>query len=133
MRLNTTRIARRTTLGCLIVGTLFLSGCLEGTAQRTGVYLPPKALNAPIDVYIDSVPAAPYAEVGLVSAEGRHWSADFDSLVRVMQDQARQLGADAIIVTDSWTEEDIWYDEYGYEHYRTRMVATGIAIHFPHL
>ena len=131
MSIQFKRLTKRTVLGALLISALFMSGCLEGTAERTGIYLPPKPASASIDVFIDTVPALPYAEVGIVRAEGMHWSADFDSLVRVMKDQARQLGADAVILTDSWTEEDIWYDEYGYEHYNMRMVATGIAIYFP--
>lgn len=127
---STPRMVHRLTLFVLVASLLFTAGCLEGSAQRTGIFLPPKPANAPIDVFIDTTPAVSYAEVGLVSAEGTSWSADFDALIRVMQDQARQLGADAVILTDSWTEEDIWYDEYGYEHYQTRMVATGIAIYY---
>ena len=124
------RILHRLTLFVLAASLLFTTGCLEGSAQRTGIFLPPKPTNAPIDIFIDTAPAVPFAEVGLVSAEGTDWSANFDALIRVMQDQARQLGADAVILTDSWTEEDVWYDDYDYEHYQTRMVATGIAISY---
>ena len=130
MTTNNLTHSRRITLAAFVMSTLFLAGCLEGTAQRTGIYLPPKPATAPIDVFIDTRPALPYSEVGVVSAEGVGWSADFDALIRVMQDQARQLGADAVIMTDSWTEEDVWYDEYGYEHYQTRMYSTGIAIYY---
>ena len=125
------RIARRALFGALLAGTLFMSGCLEGSFERTGIYLPPKHSSAPIDIYIDAAPAAPYIEVGRVSAEGNYWGADFDSLMLVLKSQARQLGADAVILTESWTEEAVYYDDYGYEHYRTVMFANGIAIHFP--
>ena len=130
MTTSNQRTLRQTAIFALVASLVFVAGCLEGSAQRTGIFLPPKPATAPIDVFIDTAPSIRYSEVGIVSAEGLNWSADFDALLRVLQDQARQLGADAVIVTDSWTEDDVWYDEYGYEHYQTRMFATGIAIYY---
>ena len=117
-------------LTALLSSLLLLSGCLEGSAVRTGAYLPPKPHNYPIDVYMNSDPAYAWEEVGLVNAKGTGHNADMDDVIRVMQDQARGLGADAIIVTDTWYEDETWYDEYGYAHVRERLYGSGIAIYY---
>ncbi len=123
-----TAITRKALLGAALLSVLFMSGCLEGHAVRTGAYLPPKPHYAPIDVYLDSDPGVAFAEVGHISAKGANHNAYMDDVIAVLQDQARSLGADAVIVTDTWFEEEITYDEYGYPHTRERLYATGIAI-----
>ncbi len=126
--MNARSIAHKALLGTSLVSLLLMTGCLTGSATRTGVYLPPKPAHAPIDVYMDAEPGLNFAEVGIVSAKGTNYNAYMDDVVRVLQDQARSLGADAVIVTDTWFEEDVTYDEYGYPHTRERLYATGIAI-----
>ena len=124
------RVKSLATLGAILAAVLVTSGCLEGSAVRTGIYLPPKSSYAPIDVYMGDDPYDPWEEVGRVSAKGTGPHADLYDVVAVLKDQARGLGADAIIVTESWTEDDVWYDDYGYEHVYSRTYAKGIAIYF---
>ena len=107
---------------------LTLSGCLEGSAVRTGAVLPPKPAYAPIDVFLDDHPAGPYTEIGLVSAKGSGHDATLTDVILVLQDQTRSLGADAVIVTDTWYEDKVHYDKYGDAHVHTRLYANGIAI-----
>ncbi|MFT5431391.1 MAG: hypothetical protein ACI9OJ_002086 [Myxococcota bacterium] len=123
---TTTTLFITSMLGAL----LFLSGCLEGSAVRTGIYLPPKSDYAPIDVYMNADPYDPWDEVGKVSAKGTGSHADLHDVIAVLKDQARSLGADGVIVTESWSEDDVWYDEYGYEQVFTRTYAKGIAIYY---
>ena len=111
-----------------IVGGLVVSaGCLEGSAVRTGAYLPPKPGYAQIDVYIEEEPPYRWSEVGLMNVKGTGPNATLDDVIYLMQDQARALGADAIIVTDTWHEEDTYTDGYGYHSYQ-RLYARGQAI-----
>jgi hypothetical protein len=123
-------LTHQTFLGLGLAGLMLMTGCLEGTANRTGLYLPPKPNFAPIDVFIDVDPGEPWSEVGTVSATGSGFDAYDDHVIPVLQDQARGLGADAVIVTDSWIEEDVHYDSYGYAHITERLVMRGIAIHY---
>lgn len=107
-----------------------MSGCLEGSAVRTGPYLPAKPAYAHIDVYMDEAVPFAWGEVGHLNAKGTGHNADLNDVIAVMKDQARGLGADGIIVTDTWYEDETWYDSYGYAHVRERMYASAIAIYY---
>lgn len=128
--MNASKTLQRITLTATTLSLLLMAGCLTGSAVRTGIYLPPKPAHAPIDVYMDSSPEFAFDEVGIVNAKGTNYNAYMDDVIRVLQDQARGLGADAVIVTDTWYEEEVTYDEYGYPHTRERLYATGIAIYY---
>ena len=125
-----TKLTRWTLLTAIIASTALMGGCLEGSAVRTGAYLPPKPPGSHIDVYVDSEPGIAWAEVGLVSAKGTGFNADLNDVVYVLQDQARGLGGDAVIVTETWHEDEVWYDDYGHAHVRKRAYAKGIAIYY---
>ncbi len=121
---------RRLALGLFLGALLFLAGCLEGSAVRTGRYLPPKPPHAPVDVYLDSNPRGPWEEIGRVEAEGTDSFASLHDVILVLEDQTRELGADAVIITDHWGEEEVTTDAYGYTTVRERVRARGIAIHY---
>ena len=73
------------------------SGCAEG-ARATHVTLeslPPKPPSAPIAVFFDTAPARRYAEVGTIRVES---NGDLDAVLERASDEARTLGADAIVI-----------------------------------
>ncbi len=130
MKVTRTKLKHYTLLAAIIASSAVMGGCLEGSAVRTGAYLPAKSQGAPIDVYLESEPGIAWAEVGLLSAKGTGVNADLNDVLLVMKAQARGLGADAVIVTETWYEDEVWYDDYGYAHVRERLYASGIAIHY---
>ncbi len=122
------KTTRRILLGLGLAALVVSTGCLEGTAHRTGAYLPAKPQYAPIDVFYDAEPPVAWAEVGLVAGKGTGVNAYGDDVIAVVKDQARSLGADAVIITEDWIEEDIRYDSHGYAHVYERRILKGIAI-----
>ena len=120
----------RTVVAALVLAVLGAAGCLTGEAVRTGNYYPPKPHNAHVDVYFETVPAAMYEEVGIVSATGTDWNADMTDVVSAIKRQARKLGADAVIITDSWYTEELDVDHDGTEHIHEKLHVNGIAIKY---
>jgi hypothetical protein len=119
------------TLTALVAALTILGGCLElqGSGVRTGPYVTPKSPGAHIDVYESTLPAMSYIEVGLVSAKGSGYSANMSDVLYVLEDEARLLGADAVIVTDSWYTTTEYYDAYYDEYYEDETLhMTGSAI-----
>jgi hypothetical protein len=112
----------------LLLTLLVFTGCLEGGAVRTGRLLPANPPGTPVDVYLDANPAVPWEEIGRVYGEGTHSSASLPAVLRVLEDQTNELGADAVLVTDHWVEEEVWVDRYGVSHVERRVFAEGIAI-----
>ena len=125
-RIWTQRIA----LTALLLTMTVMAGCLQGESIRTGNYYPPKPNNAIVNVYMDTAPNLPYEEVGIVSATGTEWNADLVDVLRTMKRQVRALGADAVIVTDTWYTEEFHIDNKGNEHIHEKLHATGIAIKY---
>ena len=121
---------QRIVLTATLLTLTVMAGCLQGQSIRTGNYYPPKPQNAIVDVYFETSPKLNYEEVGIVSATGTDWNADMIDVVRTLKRQVRELGADAVIVTDSWYTEDLHIDSKGNEHIHEKLHATGIAIKY---
>ena len=121
---------QRIVLTALLLTMTVMTGCLRGDAIRTGNYYPPKPHDAIVDVYMETSPSLLYEEVGIVSASGTDWNADLFDVLRTMKRRVRELGADAVIVTDSWYTEDFYIDDNGYEHVHEKLTVTGIAIKY---
>ncbi len=120
--------ATRIAIALLLLSLLVFTGCLEGGAVRTGRLLPANPPGTSIDIYLDANPAVPWEEIGRVYSEGTHSSASLPAVLRVLEDQTNELGADAVLVTDHWVEEEVWVDSYGVSHVERRVFAEGIAI-----
>ena len=123
---NKTNLLLLFLLGCIVT----MSGCLEGSAIRTGNYYAPKPINAPIDVYLDASPETPVEEVGLVSGKGSGVNSFLTDVIEVLQDQARRLGADAVMVTNHWTELEYEIEPDGSTTTYRRVFAEGIAVRY---
>lgn len=92
---------------------LLVIGCALGCAATNQESLrtsskvhPAQATTHPIDIYRSGqAPDYPYEEVGIVSADKRagsaFGSAHVTQLIPIIQDQARNLGGDAIIIRDA--------------------------------
>jgi len=130
MKTRTNQWKQRILVAVLAILAVGMAGCLQGEAVRTGNYYPPKPPTAHVDVYIETSPSVMYEEVGIVSATGSDWNADMADVVRTLKRQARSLGADAVIVTDSWYTEELHVDYDGDEHIHTELHANGIAIKY---
>jgi S1-C subfamily serine protease len=100
---------RLSVLGFGFAVTLCLQGCggvtQEFVPTSSKVY-PAKADSSHIDIYrAGQQPDYPYEEVGVVSAQKQartaFGSASVSQLLPLIQQQARQLGADAIIIRDA--------------------------------
>ena len=123
---NKTNILLLFLLGCVVT----MSGCLQGSAVRTGNYYAPTPFNVPIDVYLDTSPETPVEEVGLVSAKGSGINSFLTDVIEVLQDQARRLGADAVLVTKHWTEVEHEVEPDGTTTTYRRVFAEGIAVRY---
>ena len=80
-----------------IAACLGASGCAT-EAQATHVTLeslPPKPPSAPIAIFFGAAPARRYSEVGTIRVES---SGDLDAVLDRAVDEARTLGADAIVI-----------------------------------
>lgn len=73
------------------------SGCaMEARATHvTFESLPPKSPSAPIAIFFGAAPARRHAEVGTIRVES---SGDLDAVLERAVDEARALGADAIVI-----------------------------------
>lgn len=125
---STSARASRRVIAFLLLTLLVFTGCLEGGAVRTGRLLPANPPGTPVDVYLNANPAVPWEEIGRVYGEGTHSTASLPAVLRVLEDQTNELGADAVLVTDHWIEEEVWVDAYGISHVDRRVFAEGIAI-----
>ena len=130
MKARTKKWNQRILVAVLAILAVGMTGCLQGEAVRTGNYYPPKPPSAPVDVYFDTSPSGMYEEVGIVSATGSDWNAEMTDVVRTLKRQARSLGADAVIITDSWYTKELKVDYDGDEHIHTELHADGIAIKY---
>lgn len=93
----------------LFIALLIAASCggvRQQSIRTSSRVLPPKPATAPVDIYrAGQHPDFPYEEVGIVSAtkqaSSAFGSARVTDLIPVIQDQARALGADAIIIRDA--------------------------------
>ena len=89
---------RRSAWLLLSIGAcLGASGCAM-EARSTHVTLeslPPKPASAPIAIFFGAAPARRHAEVGTIRVES---SGDLDAVLERAVDEARTLGADAIVI-----------------------------------
>lgn len=91
--------ARRAALA-LLLGSLAL-GCapsIHVAHVRTGPALAPKSADAPIPVFFNERPSIAYREIAQIRVRARDASAKIDDVLRVAVDDARSLGADALII-----------------------------------
>ena len=114
-----------------LLGLLALSaGCLEGGSVRTGNYYPPNPPGTPVDIFYNGDdPGIPFEEVGHVFGQGDGMDATQWDVERVLAREARLLGADAVLVTETWMEVRESWDEYGPTSYE-ELHARGIAIRY---
>jgi len=68
------------------------------THVLTGPPLPPKPDDAPIPAYINESPLRPYREVAQIRVRATGDSANADDVLATAAQDAREVGADAIIV-----------------------------------
>jgi hypothetical protein len=77
------------------------AGCvepLEVAHVLTGPPLPAKADGAPIPVFINQTPGRPYREVAQIRIRATGESAEMQTVLDAAAQDAREVGADAIIV-----------------------------------
>jgi hypothetical protein len=73
-----------------------LAGCGPRLSYvQTGPAYPPKPYGAPIEVVLTQQPRCPYTEIGLIRSE----SAYLERAMEALREKAREVGADAVIVT----------------------------------
>lgn len=65
---------------------------------RSGPALMPKAPDAAIPVFFNERPAGPYREIAQIRVRSQGPVANVDAVVRAAVEDARELGADALIV-----------------------------------
>lgn len=102
-------LQRLMVVNCLFFGTIFLIGCggTSGQAIRTGTkQYKSKPETSKIDFYINGQsPEFAYEEVGLVSAHKSAktalGSAQLKDILPELSKQARELGADAVIINSA--------------------------------
>jgi hypothetical protein len=74
------------------------AGPIEVTHVLTGPPLPAKADDAPIPVYFNQSPGRPYREVAQIRVRTTGESANMQEVLATAAQDAREVGADAIIV-----------------------------------
>ncbi len=65
---------------------------------RSGPALAPKPDDAPIPVFFNEAPGHPYREIGQIRIRTRDADANVDHVLNAIVEDARRLGADAVIV-----------------------------------
>lgn len=74
------------------------AGPIEVTHVLTGPPLPSRPDDTPIPVYINQTPMQPYREVAQIRVRATGDSANADDVLATAAQDAREVGADAIIV-----------------------------------
>jgi hypothetical protein len=120
-----------------VFGCVLLVGCgggLQVSHVLTGPPLPPKSDDAALPVYFDAGPGAPYREVGQIRIRSAGDDATLDQVVEAAVHDAREIGADAIIVDARrhYESEQVWFDCAGHPHVDpgARLNARVTAIQF---
>jgi len=83
-------------LGCLL-------GCAD-TTRLTDHHYPPKPEDFPIEVFVSQAPTKAYEEIALVS-ESSEWTTNRGKLLESLKRQAREVGADALILRHAGTNQ----------------------------
>lgn len=90
---------------CLRASWILALGCLLGCADTTRLtdhHYPPKPEGFPIEVFASQAPTKAYEEIAIVS-ENSEWTTDRGKLLESLKRQAREVGADAIILKHAGT------------------------------
>jgi hypothetical protein len=102
-RLHIRRGCRRLLLFALL-SLLFIAagaGCgapVHVAHVRSGPALMPKPASARIPVFFNETPGGPYREIAQIRLRSQGSSANLDEVLRAAVEDARELGADALIV-----------------------------------
>lgn len=83
--------------GALALVALAGAGCGGVETRAVAFRPPPGPAGARADVYVASVPARPYYEIGLVQAVGTGEGAARGPLVRALRERGRRMGCDAVV------------------------------------
>ena len=116
---------------------ILVSGC-GGSAWvdsvRTGPPRPARPDDAPVRIYFNENPAAPWAEVGQIRVRTKGSGATVDAVLAAATSEAQKLGADAIIVDfrHDYQSVEVTLDCEGKPHVAPspRLNARVIAVRF---
>lgn len=82
---------------------VLLIGCGETVRLSENRY-PPKPKYAPIEVFYGETPSRPFERLGIVK-ENSEWTSSGDALITALKHQARELGADALLLGNVGTHQ----------------------------
>lgn len=81
----------------IVLATLVSAGCTNTTRLNTG--FAPKADDATIEVFFGRQPERPYVEIAVVQTDNAWNFKNTTELVDKLKQEARKVGADAILLT----------------------------------
>lgn len=109
---------------------LTIAGCATASFTRTGQSYP--AFEGPVKIYFE-VPDIEYERIGIVSSQGGQMQSRADML-KAMQEEAAEYGANAIIVISEKTRENLVFSagEYGaFGGTATEKNSSAVAVRVP--
>jgi hypothetical protein len=79
------------------LGPVLLTAC--GPAVRSAHFksVPPRPTDHQIVLFSTKLPACPYEELGLITAQRRHGFNSYESVLEAMKARARRMGGDAVV------------------------------------
>ncbi len=84
--------------GALLGAALALAGLACGSVEARSVAFRPLAPpTSRAELYLGSVPARPYAELGLVQAVGTGAGADEAAVLAALRERAQRMGCEAVV------------------------------------
>ena len=85
-------------------------GCVSTDVIKLNAGFPPKAEDAPIDFLVRS-PEKPFVEIGVIEVNMTYGS-DYGTMQKHMAGKARELGADAVILTGGGKGSYVDYNKH---------------------
>jgi hypothetical protein len=73
-----------------------LSGCGQTETHQVAFRTPMRPATSEVALFIESVPARPYAEMGLLQAIGYGTEAEVPHVMRAIERDAKRMGCDAV-------------------------------------